>query len=141
MCVYKIVWMRGAAILRVAGRQILLAIQDICLSCLGSLCQRQRLQRARSSHTKAQKCLSSLINIAQRFLLISLMFMHVCRYKQGMSIKPLKKKRWPSTTLPASSLDIQMWSASFKPARHKSGKKACKHSYLLPDTGVHPQLH
>lgn len=46
-----------------------------------------------SEHTKAQKCLSSLINIAQRFLLISLMSVHVCRYKQGMNIKPFQKKK------------------------------------------------
>jgi len=43
---FKVAWRSGAAILRVAGRQILLAIQDICLSCLGSLCQRQPLERA-----------------------------------------------------------------------------------------------
>lgn len=43
---FKVAWRSGAAILRVAGRQILLAIGDICLSCLGSLCQRKPLERA-----------------------------------------------------------------------------------------------
>lgn len=32
----------------------------------------------RPQHTKAQKCLSSLINIAQRFLFIAWVFAHVC---------------------------------------------------------------